>query len=394
MRWFNRIEQTLVFALAGFLFWPNIVSSILLIALVVVRILRSGKDALPTKLEWWLTTPAALIVAAWLLHGAEAEGVAEVQLWATWIGAMVYFKSSPFRSFFKQSLVIASLLQAACILIVFGLGGIEINESFSQDFRDQMGVLFRVHPTYVSAVWFWAGLWLVYEERWRLRYRIVGIAALVITASLMGGKMPFLAFTIALTLVVFLRVSIVRLRLALIGTLMLVAALNAMFNPGISGRFNELLKPDISNTENHWLTSTELRLGVWDCAASVAKDHWSFGLGTGATRPALEACFKEYENHQYFATEFNSHNQYIHFWLVGGVFCFLSFLGFLGWLWYEAIKRKRSALLGTLLFVCLLLMTENYFSRQAGMMFISFSIFSLHYRSQVDVRSTPSSVSM
>lgn len=394
MRWFERIEQALVFALAGFLFWPNIVSSILLIALVGIRILRSGKDALPTQQEWWLAIPAVLILAAWLLHGAAAEGMAEVQLWATWLGAMVYFKLSPFRRFFRQSLVIASLLQAVCVLIVLGVGGIEINESFSQDFRDQIGLLFRVHPTYVSAVWFWAGLWLVYEDRWQLRYRIVGIAALVISASLMGGKMPFVAFSIALALVVFMRVNRVRLRLALIGTLLLVAALIAGFNPGISGRFSELLSPNLSNAENHWLTSTELRMGVWTCAASVTKDHWYFGLGTGATRPALEACFESFESDQFFATEFNSHNQYIHFWLVGGVICFFSFLGFWSWLWYEAIKRKRSDLLGTLIFVCLLLLTENYFSRQAGMMFIAFTIFSLYYPSKATAQLTPSSVSM
>jgi len=106
------------------------------------------------------------------------------------------------------------------------------------------------------------------------------------------------------------------------------------------------------------------------------------GVGTGNTRAALDACYERYGQVEFFETEFNSHNQYLHFMLTGGVFSALLFLTFFIWLFIQAIRRKQSTLIAFLLYAGLLLMTENYFSRQSGMMFMAFVMMYLYFDQQ------------
>ncbi|NQV53662.1 MAG: O-antigen ligase family protein [Flavobacteriales bacterium] len=388
--WLDRTEQFLIFVLAGFLFWPHAVSSIALILLVGLRLYRSGKETVPKGMDWLLFLPALVIFIAWGMHGAASNGQAELQLWATFLAAVLYFKTSPFRKTFVQSFALMSLIQAALVLGAIVFGEAATAGSFSQHVRDQIDQLFHVHPTYLSAVWLWAGTWLILEKGWPIRYRQASLAGLAIMAGITGGKMPFLAFAVVLVYIILSSVQRTRHRIIVSSILIVFMGINALLNPGLRDRFTELIGPTTEYSEGQWLTSTELRLGIWGCVKHVALEHWQMGVGTGNTRPPLEECFAGYDQAQFFETEFNSHNQYMHFWLVGGILGFLSILGYFAWLFYVAIQRRDKEFIAALIYLCLLLLTENYFSRQAGMMLFAFTLTALYFRPRVDAHSAAS----
>ena len=117
--WLDRIEPGLIFVLSGFVFWPNAISSIGLILLLIIRIISVRKTAFPNLKDLWLLTPIAVLIVAWIFHGFATDGQRELQLWLTWIAAFIYFKSSPFKAQFSKSFVLLSFIQALVVLIYF-----------------------------------------------------------------------------------------------------------------------------------------------------------------------------------------------------------------------------------------------------------------------------------
>ena len=381
-RWLDQLEIALIYAMAGFLFWPNAVSSISMIGLIVLTLVRKRKAFLPSLKELILLLPAVLILVGWAVHGFTSAGEMEVQLWATWLGALLYFRTGEQRRHFPTALALNSLAQAVVVLSVFVLSDHATADNFSQFMRDQLGDIFGVHPTYVSAVWLWSGIWIVLERSWPVRYRQLTVGTLVIMAVLFGGKMPFIGFVAVIGWMILQQVKGTWKRLGMAGMLVVFMAGNIMLNPGLKARFGELVTLNLDYQEGQWLNSTELRIGIWKCGIDIASEHWLMGVGTGNTRAALDACYERYGQVEFFETEFNSHNQYLHFMLTGGVFSALLFLTFFIWLFIQAIRRKQSTLIAFLLYAGLLLMTENYFSRQSGMMFMAFVLMYLYFDQQ------------
>ena len=192
--------------------------------------------------------------------------------------------------------------------------------------------------------------------------------------------MPVIAGAIVLTIFSISRIQSLKYKALASVSFGLFFMANVLFNPLISQRFDELASLSADYTEGQLLTSTQLRLGIWKCSWFSVLDHWLLGVGTGNTREVLEACYRDYQQVEFFDTEFNTHNQYMHFWLTGGVFGFLAFILFFGLIMSKTWKNKNYDLLYFCLFVGLIFLTENYFSRQFGMMFTSFFLFSFYYR--------------
>jgi O-antigen ligase len=375
--WFERLERTLLVILAGFLFWGNAVSSITLLLLIVVGFLREGRAffRLP-KQGLWMLLPVGIVLVLWGRAGFAASGSAEIQLWATWLAALFYFHSCRFKTWFKNSFIVLSALQAFVVItFLYGTSGASMSELGSSQFvRDLVGTRFGIHPTYMSAVWLWAALMAVRSKE---NVVVNGLAALflIIGGSATGGKMPILAFLTILPVFIFLR-SKVRHTGRLIGlTVLGFIVATILSGPVILQRFQEIQHIERNYSDDHWLTSTELRLGVWECTLSSIGDHIWTGVGIGHTRHVLDACYATYENDQFFETEFNTHNQFAHYLLAGGLFLgavfILWWLGLMIFLFRSTMKSNGAWFM---LYMTILLITENYLLRQHGMMFFAFML--------------------
>jgi len=378
--WLDRIELMLVFMLSGFVFWPNAVPSICLISILGLRIIQQRKSAFPNGKEWWLLLPLLAILVSWIGFRFPQDGMRELQLWATWLAAFIYFKSSPYKSHFAKGFIFFSFAQATFVLAYFTLAEPLSNAGFSQSFRDTIEQVFHLHPTFLSTAWMLAAFLAIAQLNihWRNQLLIAGV--LILMAIFSGGRMPVIAGFMVLTVFNISKIQSLKhkvLASAFIGTFFMA---NVLFNPLISQRFDELKTLSTNYTEGQLLTSTQLRLGIWKCSWLSIQDHWLIGVGTGNTREILEACYHTYQQVEFFDTEFNTHNQFMHFWLTGGIFSFLALIIFFGLILRKAWRKKNYDLLYFCLFIGLIFLTENYFSRQFGMMFTSFFLFSLHYR--------------
>lgn len=378
--WLERVELLLIYVLAGFVFWPNAISSICLILLLGLRLLQQRIRAFPPLKESWLLLPLLAILGAWIGFGFATDGMREIQLWATWLAAFIYFKSSPFHRQFTRGFVILSFFQAIAVLAYFTLAEPLSTHAFSQSFRDAIERVFHVHPTFLSAAWMWAAFLTLSQPKFSWRFKVLFIPTLLLLSFLAGGKMPLIAGALIFVLFGISKIKSWKHKVLLIAAAIAIFGINVAYNPLVSERFSELKSPNIQFTEGQLLTSTELRLGIWNCSWQSVQQHWLLGVGTGNTRSVLEDCYRNYGQVEFFDTEFNTHNQYMHFWLSGGILSLLGFLVFLIVIAYRAWQEKNIQLLYFCLFFALICLTENYLSRQFGMMLASFFVFGLSYQ--------------
>jgi len=368
----DRIEQALVVALAGFALWPNNICSALLIALVAIRIWRMKSATLPALKELWLLTPALLILISWAAYGFATDGLREVRLWPIWIAALVYFKSSPYSQLFKRAFIVFSLIQAALILAFLALSTPFYSLGFEHRVREAIGLQFHQHPTFIGAALCWAAVLLWINLSIGTLKKLALSALLLFVAALCGGKMPIIAAFVAATYLIFSRYTEKLKHQFAMAAAAFGVLLALLSTPVLRERVLEVFELDTHFESGDMLSSTQVRMGVWQCTHQLISEHWLWGVGVGNTRPALDACFANYEQSEFFEGEFNTHNQYAHLWLSGGLFSFLSFMAFCIWIIIHNLKTKNTNTVVFLLFFFAILLTENYLSRQFGMMLWSF----------------------
>jgi len=204
-------------------------------------------------------------------------------------------------------------------------------------------------------------------------------SVLILMAVLSGGRMPVIAGAIVLTIFSISQIQPLKYKVLASASIGLFFMANVLFNPLISQRFDELTSLSVDYTEGQLLTSTQLRLGIWKCSRLSIQDHWLLGVGTGNTREVLETCYHDYQQVEFFGTEFNTHNQYMHFWLSSGILGFTALIGVFLFVLIFAWKHQNVPLLYFTIFFGIICLTENYFSRQFGMMFGAFFFSSYFY---------------
>jgi len=376
-KWPDRLEVFLLIMLGGFVFWPNGVSSIALILLVALRLLRSQTLFLLNTNDLLLLTPALISGISWALGGFANDGIREVQLWATLLGAMVVFKHSAHTKAFVSGFIGFSLAQALALLAFLAFSDPFSTTSFSYHLRETVASTFHLHPTYLSAVWSWAALLALSQTKWKALPRYGVFFTLAGVAALCGGRMPVLAFFTVLCLYAFTSPQVLLWQKRSFAALLFIAVATVWLNPVMHERFSELNAFSVNYEEGELLTSAQVRTGIWNCALITISDYWPTGVGTGHTRSVLEDCYRSYEQAEFFEGEFNTHNEWLHFWLSAGILGGLLFMAYCAWMLIHSISQQNLVLLYFLVFYFLISLTENYFSRQTGMMFFSF--FALTY---------------
>jgi O-antigen ligase len=173
-----------------------------------------------------------------------------------------------------------------------------------------------------------------------------------------------------------------------------VGTLCLLFISGIFFKQNQAYNKTVYNkiiiAKNLILNKGELddnskrsRIGIYEAALNIYKKNPVFGVGVGDVNDELRA---EYISlgfeHFYKEKIYNSHNQYLHFALLGGVIGFLIFVSCLGYNLYFAIHNKDFLYMSFLLVFIIVILTENFLNRIHGIFF--FAIFNsiFHYRSK------------
>ncbi|GAK92466.1 hypothetical protein JCM19298_2954 [Nonlabens ulvanivorans] len=143
-----------------------------------------------------------------------------------------------------------------------------------------------------------------------------------------------------------------------------------IFHPKVNSKFSELL--EINKNNHDELSSTNIRMKIYDCAVDITSDAGIFGFGLGDGKNQLVNCYVEKEAFALSDSQYNSHNQYLGFILNIGYLGLIFFLLFVGIRLIKAYSNKNYLALAVVLFYCIVMFSENILEREQGVIFFSF----------------------
>jgi len=119
------------------------------------------------------------------------------------------------------------------------------------------------------------------------------------------------------------------------------------------------------------------RSQIWDCALKISKESSNllFGIGFRETTNRLVLCYTneikdEATKQNFISNRFNTHNQFMDFYISSGLISLLLFLGVLGTLFIQ--NRKQFFPIALLIAILLFGIVENFFHRQIGAYYFGF----------------------
>ncbi len=165
-----------------------------------------------------------------------------------------------------------------------------------------------------------------------------------------------------------------KIRLAITGAILVTLLITSYF------KFPTVFQPN-SDISKVTYTESSLPLGyriqIWDCTSKIINKNTAglFGIGFIETANKLVLCYKneieDVETRQNFIDKrFNTHNQYLDFYISAGLISLILFLGILFFLSYKNYKHFFPTAL--ILTIILFGMVENYFHRQVGAYYLGF----------------------
>ncbi len=126
----------------------------------------------------------------------------------------------------------------------------------------------------------------------------------------------------------------------------------------------------------------ELRAVVWHCANNIIKNEGFYlnGVGFDASKEKLVSCYETQisdtnKKERFILERYNTHNQFLDFYLSAGIIALLLFLVFIAASFFSLRKQFfPTAMLAILVMYCLV---ENLFNRQIGAYYVGFILIVL-----------------
>ena len=236
------------------------------------------------------------------------------------------------------------------------------------------------HPIYASIFFALAIVFGVFFFRKIFNRKIWGFVSVTLNAILLvmlSSRSVILALMITLFLL-FLLVFRVTFKRKMLIVVTLFFSILILFS--YNRRMQELLKFD-TYTRLDRNFSTGFRVAITKCSFKLIRQNPWRGYGIGDVQHQLNDCYKEISPLLLEKT-YNSHNQYLDFWLKTGIFGFMYFLSLLFYLFRHGIKHKNYLLELTVLFYAVIFLFENVLDRRSGVILFYFLlIFLIKYHS-------------
>jgi O-antigen ligase len=250
-------------------------------------------------------------------------------------------------------------------------------------FRSFIIAVSNTHTTYQGlwisfAVFF---LCIQFKKTIKRSVKILNVLLIIILVSwlyLISARMPLLALIISslLTIIFLSNFSNIKLiKFGLVFTIVLIVSV--LFKNPFSTRVKEyyttgltLLEKSSKTTE---FNSSNVRNGIYYCDVELISRSLVFGVGVGDIQDKLNECYgKNISSKIYTWRDYNSHNQYLFFWLSSGIFGFILFSVLLFYCFKKSLKHSIVIYFYFLVLVSLVFFTENLLSRSDGVIFFSF----------------------
>lgn len=230
------------------------------------------------------------------------------------------------------------------------------------------------HSAYVG-LWFGFSTFLLVKKSFyskgfkRLIYLFFALF-LFFAIFLLMARMALLLTSILILLYLNLKITNTKYRI-----LFVFLTVSALLFVGVILKDNLTLSNRYSNIVNSFKASetfNESRFWITKSAFQAVQLSPIIGHGVGDVQHVLNNNYnKNGRLPKYFNTKLNSHNNYIHFLLVGGPILLMSFLILLYYCFKIAILKRNINYFVFLFFISVSLLTENMFMRMHGILFFS-----------------------
>lgn len=279
---------------------------------------------------------------------------------------------------------------------------LRLNESFSEN---------EVHPTYFSLFLMFSIFISIYtlklfrNNSWIRRFSFILILLSFMMLMSLTAKMPIASFFTTILVTIFILLLKMKRNVLLFGGGCLLTISLTIFifikipNRGAQELYNyynylvdnkpsSLYKYDELGIEydTFWWEKTN-RIVIWKNSIELIGQTPVFGLGTGDVQDELIKVYKQ--NKELWRMQFfNSHNQYIDYWLRYGIIGLIIFTLMLLYVFRSAYKESNFLYFAFLLSFCLCCLTENLLQRHWGIVY--FSLFnSLLFYNKYGSRKSP-----
>lgn len=238
---------------------------------------------------------------------------------------------------------------------------------------------FFSHSNYISSYYVFGFVLAVYTfiKSKKIFYKILAVITAILSIVFLGyllSKLNILMFLISIFLLVLYFLKKRTHQLIFLGAILMVGVFNIS---KINTQFDKLKQWDVfEKTDNNMDGKIFLdykRTKIYSCALQKLKDNYIFGIGLGDIQGYLDDCLvRENKNNPNFdiTKEYNSHSQFIHFALVGGILNFVLFCGFFVFLFRQSYKQENRLFFFFVLLIFVSCFFENYLSRIYGVLYV------------------------
>lgn len=210
-----------------------------------------------------------------------------------------------------------------------------------------------------------------------LVFLLLEIIPMVFALILMAKKGVLIAIVATFIFLIFYYSNSLKNRLIIIMSLGLLLVFIFQV-PRVNKLFSELINPKSYNHLN-LNNSTSIRNVIYNCALSKIEESPIFGYGLGDVKNELKRCYQE---HNFFNSPneyYNTHNQYLSYYLASGIFGLLTVLFFFTNAIFKGVKEHNGLLIALVVFFAIVMLFENILERQSGLIIFSFLMTSLYF---------------
>lgn len=276
----------------------------------------------------------------------------------------------------RNNLIKIFIFSAFALLVyVFYLGILSMDDFHSHSVRNRLTNtnFLDLHSTYLSLYFLAAIFFLVFSFK-KTHTRILVIFLFFMGLLLIFSRVAMLSLLFQSVFMYFLlgeKSFFSKTLIILIGFVAIGIIIN--MTPFLKYRITEVFQYGLQPTENNKrLSSTSMRLAVYNCAYDVSKKNILFGVGIGDLQEELRECYLAMNSPTFYEKDLNTHNFYFYMLGATGIFGLVSFFLAIIFLMYTSFLKKSWPffLIFSLLFITLF--TENILVRSYGITYYCF----------------------
>jgi len=239
---------------------------------------------------------------------------------------------------------------------------------------------FDISPIYLSMYVSFAIVIFVYGKTiFPKVLRRTAIIFLVLFLLLLGSRIGLAAALATVGCIFFIDTSR-KMKYAmgagiLISVVMLVGLIG--FNPVLRKRYvSDVASLTYPKDVSGW-NAINIRFSIWECSLEAFYKSPVIGYGVGSQYQERQQCYKQFSWYGPFGIDFNSHNQYFDYVLIGGILLLILFFVQVGYSAKIALQHQDQIHLILLVIICTTCFGESILETNKGIVFFAFfnSIF-------------------